>query len=137
MKRQFVLVSMVIAVLLAGATLWAQQRRTHDLIMKDVQATYANLKKNLDANNTAAAVEDATKLEGLFKETEGFWAPLNTKDAVNFAKSAQEDTAAVVAAVKANDMKKAQETYTTVRNNCAGCHFSHREESGKGFSIKP
>jgi iron uptake system EfeUOB component EfeO/EfeM len=105
--------------------------------MKDVQATYANLKKNLDANNTAAAVEDATKLEGLFKETEGFWAPLNTKDAVNFAKSAQEDTAAVVAAVKANDMKKAQETYTTVRNNCAGCHFSHREESGKGFSIKP
>jgi len=127
MNRKFVLTVIAMVGILAGASVWAQQRRTHDLIMKDVQATYANLKKNLDANNTAGAVDDVAKLQGLFKETEAFWAPLNTQDAVNFAKSAQEDAGAVAAAVKANDMKKAQESYATVRENCAGCHFSHRE----------
>ena len=137
MNRQFVLIVIVIAGVFAGATAFAQQHRPYNLIMKDVGATFASLKKNLDGNTAAAAAEDAAKLEGLFKETEEFWAPLNTKDAVNFAKEAREAAAAVGAAAKGNDIKAAQASYTTVGQSCKGCHFTHREETGKGFNIKP
>ena len=136
MNRQFVLIMIVIAGVFAGVTAFAQHR-PYDQIMKDVGATYASLKKNLDANSAAAAVEDATKLEGLFKEAEAFWAPLNTKDAVDFAKSAQNAAAAVGAAAKGNDVKAAQTSYATVGQSCKGCHFTHREETQKGFLIKP
>src|SRR5260370_7626695 len=86
MNRQFVLTIIVIAAVFAGATALAQQHRAYNLIMKDVGATFANLKKNLDENSGAAAAQDAAKLEALFTETEGFCAPLNTQNAVNMAK---------------------------------------------------
>ena len=136
MNRQFVLVMIVIAAVFAGATAFAQQHRPYDQIMKDVGATFASLKKNLDANSAAAAIEDAAKLQGLFKETEAFWAPLKTKDAVDFAKRASDAAAAVGVAAK-SDTKAALESYTGLQKNCAGCHFSHREDTGKGVLIRP
>ena len=136
MNRQFVLTMIVIAGVFAGATAFAQHR-PYDQVMKDVGATFASLRKNLDGNSAAAAVEDAAKLEGLFKETEAFWAPFNTKDALNFAKGAREAATAVGTAAKGGDVKAAQESYARIQKNCAGCHFSHREETGKGFLIKP
>jgi len=137
MNRQFVLVMIVIAAVFAAATAFAQQHRPYDQIMKDVGATFASLKKNLDANSAAAAIEDAAKLQGLFKETEAFWAPLKTKDAVDFAKRARDAAAAVGTAAKGNDTKAAQASYTAIQKSCANCHFSHREETGKGFLIRP
>jgi cytochrome c556 len=136
MNRQFILIMIVIAGVFAGATAFAQHR-PYDQVMKDVGATFASLKKNLDANSTAAAVADAAKLEGLFHEAEAFWLPFNTKDAIDFAKRAREAAAAVGAAAKGNDTKAAQVSYTAIGKNCAGCHFGHREESGKGFFIRP
>ena len=105
--------------------------------MKDVGATFANLKKNLDSNSAAAAAEDAAKLQGLFTETEGFWAPLNTGDAVNYAKRARDGAAAVAAAAKSNDMTKALASYAATQKNCGNCHLAHREDTGKGFLIRP
>jgi hypothetical protein len=105
--------------------------------MKDVGETFANLKKNLDANSAAAAAADAAKLQGLFTETEAFWAPLNTGDAVGFAKNARESSVAVGAAAKGNDIKAAQASYGAIQKNCANCHLAHREDTGKGFLIKP
>jgi cytochrome c556 len=137
MNRQFVLTMIVIAAVFAGATAFAQQHRPYNLIMKDVGATFASLKKNLDANSGAAAAEDAAKLEGLFTETEAFWAPLDTKDAVNFAKRARDAAAAVGTAAKGNDIKAAQASYSVIQKSCANCHFTHREETGKGFLIRP
>ena len=130
--------AIVIAAVVAGATAFAQQQphRLYNEIMKDVGATFASLKKNLDANSAAAAIEDAAKLQGLFKETEAFWAPLKTKDAVDFAKRASDAAAAVGVAAK-SDTKAALESYTGLQKNCAGCHFSHREDTGKGFLIRP
>ena len=84
-----------------------------------------------------SAVSDATKLQGLFKETESFWAKFDTHDAMNFAKSAQDGAEQVVAAAKANDPRKAQAAYATIQKNCGTCHFTHREETGKGFLIRP
>jgi cytochrome c556 len=137
MNRQFVLTIIVIAAVFAGATALAQQHRAYNLIMKDVGATFANLKKNLDENSAAAAAQDAAKLEALFTETEGFWAPLNTQDAVNMAKRARDAAAAVGTAAKANDIKAAQTSYSLIQKNCGNCHLSHREDTGKGFLIRP
>ena len=137
MNRQSLLIIIVIAGVFAAGMASAQQHRPYNQIMKDVGETFASLRKNLDANSAATAAADAAKLEGLFTETEAFWAPLNTKDAVGFAKSAREASAAVGAAAKNNDMKAAQASIAAVQKSCGLCHSSHREETGKGFLIKP
>jgi len=136
MSRRFLSI-MIAAGILAVGTAFAQQHRPYNEIMKDVGATFASLKKNLDANSGAAAAEDAAKLQALFTETEAFWAPLNTGDAVGFAKSAREASVAAATAAKGNDIKAAQASYTAIQKNCGNCHFAHREDTGKGFLIKP
>ena len=136
MNRQLALIIIVIAALLAGATAFAQ-RRPYTQVMKDIGATFASLKKNLDGNSAAAAAEDAAKLEALFKETEAFWTPFKTKDAIDYAKRAQEAFAEVGAKAKDADIKAAQTAYGAIGSICGDCHFSHREDTGKGFIIKP
>jgi cytochrome c556 len=137
MNRQLVWIIIAIAGVVAGATAFAQEHRPYNQIMKDVGARFASLKKNLDANSAPAAAQDAAKLQGLFTETEAFWTPLETQDAINFAKSARDAAAAVGAAAKGNDVKAAQASYSVIQKSCANCHFAHREETGKGFLIKP
>src|SRR6516162_5981745 len=139
MNRRFVsiIVSVAIGAICAGITVSAQQHRPYNEIMKDVGATFASLKKNLDENSGTPAADDAAKLERLFTDTEAFWAPLDTQDAVNFAKRARDAAAAVGAAAKGNNMKAAQTSYSVIQKSCANCHFAHREETGKGFLIRP
>src|SRR5262249_1668085 len=137
MNQRFVFIIVVIVGVFAVGLVSAQQHRPYDQIMKDIGPTFANLKKNLDANSGAAAAEDAAKLQALFTETEAFWAPLNTGDAVGFAKSAREASVAAATAAKGNDIKAAQASYTAIQKNCGSCHFAHREDTGKGFLIKP
>ena len=130
--------AIVIAAVVAGATAYAQQQhRPYNQIMKDVAATFPNLKKNLDAMDGPAAAADAAKLEGFFNETEAFWTPLNTQDAVGFAKKAREAAAAVGTAAKANDMKAALASYAAVQRTCGSCHTAHRDQTQAGYSIKP
>ena len=137
MSRVLILIAGAIAGSVLAAAAFAEQHRPYNEIMKDVASAFASLKKSLDANSAAAAVADAAKLQGLFTETEAFWAPFETKDAMNFAKSAGDAAAAVSAAAKNNDVKAAQSSYAVIQKNCANCHFAHREETGKGFLIKP
>lgn len=136
MNRQVALLIIVSAGFFAVASMFAQSR-PYTQLMKDIGPTFASLKKNLDSNSAAAAAEDAQKLEGLFKETEAFWAQFNTKDAVDHAKNAQKAFAEISAKAKENDMKAAQKTYGSIGSICGDCHFSHREDTGKGFVIKP
>lgn len=162
MNRKSVFVAIVIAVLFAGATTFAQQqRRAYNLIMKDVSATFTDLRKNLEgippaaapagaaapaaaavpapdnSAKLAAAAENAAKLEGFFAETEAFWAPFDTRDAVDFAKRGREAAAALGTAAKANDTKAVQTSVTAIQRTCAGCHAAHREATATGFLIKP
>jgi cytochrome c556 len=106
--------------------------------MKDVAPTYANLKKNLDSSAFAVAAEDAAKLESLFRETENFWTPFKTKDALDFAKNVQLAARNVNAAAKEMNGQKAQAAYAAIGKSCKGCHDSHRESMpDKSFKIKP
>jgi cytochrome c556 len=119
-------------------TVVAQQKRPYDVVMKDVNATFANLKKNLDANSLASAVEDAGKLQSLFKETEVFWSAFKTKDAIEYSKSGQTEALAVANAAQAGNAQKAQGAYGSIGKSCKGCHDSHRElMPDKSFKIKP
>src|SRR6476619_6570168 len=114
MNRRIILIIIVIAVVLTDIAAFAQQHRAYNLIMKDIQPVFAALSKDLDGNNGAAAAEDAAKLQELFTEVEGFWAPFDTQDAVGFAKRAGEAAAKVGTAAKANDIKGAQASLAVV-----------------------
>jgi cytochrome c556 len=137
MNRTLALLIIAAAAAVAVGPAFAQQARPYNQIMKDVGATFANLKKNLDENSAAAAAQDAAKLEGLFTETEAWWSRLETQDAANLAKRARTDAAAAGAAAKGNDIKAAQASYSAIQKSCGSCHFAHREDTGKGFLIKP
>src|SRR5882672_1181793 len=135
--RTAVAVVAILALTAFAVTLLAQSR-PYDQVMKDVAPTYANLKKNLDSNAFAVAAEDAAKLEGLFKETENFWTPFKTKDALDFAKNVQLAARNVNAAAKEMNGQKAQAAYNAIGKSCKGCHDSHRETMpDKSFKIKP
>ena len=87
--------------------------------------------------SAAAAVEDATKLEGLFREIEQYWTSFNTQDAVELAKSSHESAATIVEKVHSNDFDAAQRAFRDVQQACIHCHFTHRERTIDGFIIKP
>ena len=128
----------VVLICVSISTVLAQQKRPYDVVMKDVNGTFASLKKNLDSNSLPLAAEDAVKLEGMFKETENFWTPFKTKDAIDFAKGAQSAFQVVAAAAKEGNGQKAQAAYGSVGKYCKGCHDSHRElMPDKSFKIKP
>ena len=122
---------------LLAANLWSETRR-HDEIMKDVNATYDKLKKSLDAQNDKQAFEDATKLQALFKEVEQFWAPFETKDAIDAARGAQNSFAALSRSVQVNNFQQALQTYSGAAQYCRNCHSIHRiQAADKSYKIKP
>jgi cytochrome c556 len=139
MNRKSFFLAILIAAVVISATAFAQQQphRLYNEIMKDVGATFPSLKKNLDSNNGAGAAEDAAKLEKFFSETEAFWTPLKTEDAINLSKKAREVAAAIGNSAKANDMKTALTSYALLQRQCGSCHTAHREDTGAGFTIKP
>ena len=130
--------AIVIAAVVAGGTGFAQQqRRPYNLVMKDIQSSFGTLRKNIEANNAAATVEDAAKLEGFFAEIEAFWAPFNTQDAIGFAKRGREAAAAIGTAAKGPDIKAAQASVAIVQGTCTNCHRAHREQTADSYRIKP
>ena len=136
MNHKFALAFILICA--AVMTVFAQQERPYDTFMKDVNITFASLKKNLDSNSLSSAAEDAARLQGLFHETETFWSAFNTKDAMDFSKNAQSAAQAIAAAAKEGDGKKALATYGSIGKFCKGCHDTHREQMpDKSFKIKP
>ena len=138
MTRQIAWMLILSAGVCAATASFAQQKRPYNELMKDVAATYASVKKDLDSNGAPAAAADAAKLQSLFKETEDFWAQFKTKDALDAAKGAQDAASAIAAAAKANNVQKAQASYNGVGKFCNACHTSHREQMpDKSYKIKP
>ena len=140
MSRKSASVFIITAALLATSSALAQKRPYNEL-MKEVASTFASLRKNLDASSAtvaAATAADAAKLEGLFRETETFWTQFKTKDAIDAAKGAREEAAAVAASAKAGNLEKARTAYTGIGKYCTACHNLHREQMpDKTYRIKP
>ena len=114
------------------------ENRPHDQIMKDVNAAFAALKKDIDSNMAAQAQQDAMKLSDLFKEVEVFWSPLRSKSAVDAAKKVQAVAEDVANAAKTNDLKRADALYGGIGKTCKACHDRHRVQMpDKTFKIRP
>jgi hypothetical protein len=133
-KYSIIAVGAVVALTLNGFA----QTRPHDQIMKDVGATFEKLKASLDARNAADASQHVAKLQGLFKETQQFWEPFETKDATDAAKGAQTVLEAMSGSIKVNNFQQALTTYTRVSQYCAACHSVHRVQmADQTYRIKP
>jgi hypothetical protein len=118
------------------AEAWAQ-KRPYNLVMKDVGTTFDALRRNLDGKNAAAAA-DADRLAQLFQETEDFWTPFRTKDAIEAARGARELATAVAAAARAKDLEKASTAASGLGRFCTSCHNAHREQMpDKSYRIRP
>jgi Cytochrome C''. len=114
------------------------QKRPYDVVMKDVNTTFGNLRKNLDGAAMPSAAEDAAKLQSLFKETEEFWKAFKTKDAIEASKSAAVASESLAAAAREGNGQKAQAAYGAIGKYCKACHDSHRElMPDKSYRIKP
>lgn len=129
-----IIAALVTTMLVAGAF---AQKRPYNLVMKDVGTTSEALRRNLDGTSGAAAA-DAERLAQLFQETEDFWTPFKTKDAIDAAKGARELATAVAAAVRAKDMEKAKTAASGLGRFCTSCHNAHREQMpDKSYRIRP
>jgi hypothetical protein len=145
MTRKDLLLTGTLAALLATPSLQfphaqtpAPQKRPYNVVMKEVAATSDALRRNLDASNAEAAAMDAEKLTRLFQETEDFWTPFRTRDAIEAAQGARELSAAVAAAVRAKDLPRARKEVSGLGRFCTTCHNSHREQmQDKTYRIRP
>jgi len=129
-----------LAVILISASVMTilAQKRPYDVVMKDVNTTFGNLRKNLDGAAMPSAAEDAVKLQSLFKETEEFWKAFKTKDAIEASKSAAAASESLAAAAREGNGQKAQAAYGAIGKYCKACHDSHRElMPDKSYRIKP
>ena len=129
-----------LAVILISASVMTilAQKRPYDVVMKDVNTTFGNLRKNLDGAAMPSAAEDAAKLQSLFKETEEFWKAFKTKDAIEASKSAAAASESLAAAAREGNGQKAQAAYGAIGKYCKACHDSHRElMPDKSYRIKP
>jgi hypothetical protein len=66
MNRKLFFIVIVIAAVIAGATVYAQQppHRLYNAIMKDVAATFPSLKKNLDGTGAQGVDEKLVPHQG-------------------------------------------------------------------------
>jgi cytochrome c556 len=136
MRKERILIGVCLAFMLAMNLV--AQSRPHDQIMKDINATFTALKKNIDSSTAAAVQQDALKLSRLFEEVEVFWTPLRSKSALEAAKGVQTLAADVANAARTNDLKRADALYTGIGKSCKGCHDRHRVQMpDKTFKIRP
>jgi cytochrome c556 len=120
------------------ATAQPAPRRPYDVVMKEVGSTVATLRKNLEGGDAGAVAADAGRLERLFKETEDFWTPFRTRDALDAAKGARDLSGTIAAAAKEKDVQKARTASAGLGRFCTACHNSHREQMpDKSYRIRP
>jgi cytochrome c553 len=105
--------------------------------MKVTGGATGSLKKDLDAQNYDGAVDEARKLEGVFKKVAEYWDAKGDGRSAELAKTGQEASAKVVAAASVKDSEQAVMGLKTIQGTCKGCHEAHREKAADGtYKIK-
>lgn len=103
-----------------------------DAVMKQVNPTFGDLRKGLEASDAALVQEHGTKLRNLFAETRAFFARRSTADAQGWAGDAVALVEAVTRGAAANDWTAAKEAASKIQPLCAQCHNAHRERLEDG-----
>lgn len=124
MLRKLVLLWGVIA-MLSGKWVFAEIDLSDfdDDLMRDMDDAVKDLEPVLGAKNAAAATADAEVLRNGFKWTEDYFARKGSAtDAVEFARTSQQLTAAVLQHVAARDFDAAAAAARELSKSCRKCH---------------
>lgn len=136
MTGLYALATAATVVLLAAPA--AAQPRSYDVIMKEIGATFAALRSEVQSPDLAASVGDAEKLARLFTEVEEFWARFKTNDAIDAARGARDASRAIAQAARGKDAQTAATNVSGLGGFCTRCHGTHREQMpDKTYRIKP
>ena len=108
-----------------------------DKAMKAVGGANGALRKGVDASNAELVKTNTAILAKAFAETETFWKGRGNNEAVKFAQTARQATAAIELAAGQGNWNEAKTQVTTLGQQCQSCHvFRERLEDGS-FAIKP
>jgi hypothetical protein len=103
-----------------------------DAVMKQVNPTFGELRKALEASDAAAAKAQGAKLRGFFSETSAFFAKRSVTDAQGWAKEAVALVDAATKGAASNDWTAAKDAASKIQPLCASCHNAHRERLEDG-----
>jgi cytochrome c556 len=122
--------------LITGVSLRAGEKPPESYVkmMKDTNAAAQALRGHVEAKDYDAIATDAMTLKKLFADTEAFWAPRKTDDAIGFSKTGAKAAADLETAAKARNEDGVTTAAKAVTATCTGCHAAHRERLPDGSS---
>ena len=100
--------------------------------MKSTGASFATLRKTVEAKQGPETAAAAEKLVPLYKQVQAHFEEHKMQDGITMAKTGQESAANLAAAAKAGDWDKASAELKTIGGTCQGCHTAHREKLPDG-----
>jgi cytochrome c556 len=103
----------------------------HKQWMKDMGKQMGELRKGINVEANATAMQEA------LKQTGGFWKGRNSEAAMKSCKESFEGAKAVATAAKADDKAGIAAGMKLIGAGCKGCHDAHREKvSETEYKIK-
>ena len=110
---------------------------SYSVVMKELGATAASLRKNVTAKDYDGLAKDAATLQKDFEAAAKFWGDRKVDDALTLSKNGSKAAADLAAAVTAKDDAKIAAASTAVTSTCAACHMAHRIRNEDGtYEIK-
>lgn len=103
-----------------------------DAVMKQVNPTFGELRKGLEASDGALVKEHGTRLRGLFADTQTFFAKRSVSDAQGWAGDAVALLETITSSAAASDWAAAKDAASKIQPLCAQCHGAHRERLEDG-----
>ena len=115
----------------------AAQPRTHSVVMREIANTRGGFINAVLAGNAEAALQSATRLEGLYKEFVVFYEQMKLEPGLSMAKEGLMAASEGVAAVKAKNFEAAAATHRMISRGCRDCHPIYRQEAPDGLTYLP
>jgi cytochrome c556 len=108
-----------------------------DKLMKGVGGTVGAIRKGAEGGMMDQVAADATKMAGLFKDAQAFWADRKNTEAADWSKGAMDAALAIEKAATAKDAAAVGAATKTMMGACATCHGKYRDKAADGtYTIK-
>jgi cytochrome c556 len=121
-------VSMLIGICMLAAVVLLAQTADLDPVMKEVGPANQQLGAAITGNALADVATHATKLEGLFRQTESFMKAKGASKGQAIAAEAAASASEAAKQAKAGNLDAAKAAAGKIKGTCKGCHEVHREQ---------
>lgn len=108
------------------------EEEAFDAVMKQVNPTFGDLRKALDAKDAAGAKKHGEALRGFFTSTQQFFAARKTADAQQWAGEAATHVQTALTGAAAGNWPAAVEAAGKIQPLCQTCHTAHRDRLEDG-----